>query len=260
LSDLLDGQVVLFVDLLGFSEFTSGSDTQLQQLVLALLTNLASLKSDFVSQTTRTENGTTHDVRPSISTFSDHIVASYSLARIEADESVKPWIIMAHLSEFVARIAISALSLGFLVRGSIAFGKLYHSGGVVFGQALAEAVALESRTAIFPRVILSERATVLFSRHNRHSLKQDFDGIEYVDYYRDCVLKAAQPEANYSKVTEQWFNLIVAKLHENLQTLTGSQRAKWFYFSRKLRSALEMSDPEMLKAFGVDLTRLPKLD
>jgi hypothetical protein len=55
-------------------------NADLQASVLALLTNIAALRSDFVSTTIKQENGTTHNVRPSISTFSDHIVTSYSLA------------------------------------------------------------------------------------------------------------------------------------------------------------------------------------
>ena len=69
-------------------------------------------------------------------------VASYSLSRIEADnDELKAWIILSHLSQLVSKLAISALALGFLIRGGIAFGKLYHVGGVVFGEALIEAVS-----------------------------------------------------------------------------------------------------------------------
>jgi hypothetical protein len=149
-AEIFERQVVLFIDLLGFSETSYQSNLKLQSNVLALLTSIASLKSDFVSSSTKTENGTTHNVRPSVSTFSDHIVASYSLSKIEADDDrTRSLIILSHLSGLVSAIGIAALSMGFLIRGGIATGNLFHSGGVVFGEALIEAVALESRTAVY---------------------------------------------------------------------------------------------------------------
>jgi len=264
LNQVLDNQVVLFVDLLGFSEFTFRFDPALQGNVLALLTSIAALKSDFVSNTTRTETGASYDVRPSISSFSDNIVASYSLARIDGDEDIKPLVIINHLSQLVAGLSVAALSLGFLIRGGIALGKLYHSGGVVFGQALIEAVSLESRTAIYPRIVLSEPAAKFFIQDKPQRfgpwLSRDFDGLIYVDYYRDCVLRAVQPGSNYAKGTEQWFNKMTAVLGKNLEELTGSQRAKWFYAAQKIKERVENLSPDLLKAFGIDPAKLPKLD
>jgi hypothetical protein len=261
--EVLEDQVVLFVDLLGFSESTFRLDANLQASVLALLTNIASLKSDFVSTTTKQENGTTHNVRPSISTFSDHIVASYSLARIEAEENIKPLIVMAHLSGLVSSIALRALSIGFLTRGGVATGKLYHSGGVVFGEALVEAVALENRTAIYPRVVLSAQAGLFFNSRNYGWTTEDFDGIHYIDYYRDCVLKAVPPGDGYAKGTEHWFMHAANVLEQNLSKLKDSkhtnERAKWVYFVRKLHEALSKLNPDLLKAFGIDPTLLPKV-
>jgi hypothetical protein len=262
-SEILDDQIVLFVDLLGFSESTSQSNPELQAGVLSLLTNIASLKSDFISSSTKTDNGMTHNVRPSVSTFSDHIVASYSFARIDAeDEKTKSLIVMAHLSELIWTIAVAALNMGFLIRGGLAFGKLYHRGGVVFGQALLEAVALESRTAIYPRIALSEDAALLMSSYKDLWFMRDFDGITCVNYYRDCILRAVRPGDGYTEGTRQWFVRVSELLHKNLLELRDfkqiNQHAKWVYFVRKLEDVLSNTNPDLLNSLGIDLAILPK--
>jgi hypothetical protein len=53
--EVLEDQIVAFIDLLGFSETTAQLNPQLQAGVLSLLTSIASLKSDFLSFTQITE-------------------------------------------------------------------------------------------------------------------------------------------------------------------------------------------------------------
>jgi hypothetical protein len=262
-AEIFEQQMVLFIDLLGFSETTYRSDLALQSKVLSLLTSIASLKSDFISTSTKTENGTTHNVRPSVSTFSDHIVASYSLSRIEADnDRTKGFIIRAHLSTLVSSIAIAALSIGFLIRGGVATGNLFHSGGVVFGEALIEAVTLESRTAIYPRIVVSEQTVRLFDAPMGAWLTKDFDGLYYVDYYRDCILKAVLPGDDYAHGTQRWMSLVSEILKKNLDELNDfkhpNQRAKWVYFTGKLREAASKLPVELRDAFGIDPAILPE--
>jgi hypothetical protein len=263
-SNILERQVVLFIDLLGFSETAYRAEPKMQSNVLALLTSIASLKSDFVSSATKTDNGTTHNVRPSVSTFSDHIVASYSLARIEADnDRTRSFIIFAHLQDLIGRIAVAALSMGFLVRGGIATGNLFHSGGVVFGEALIEAVTLEARTAIYPRVVASDQSIELFGPSKNFCMVKDFDGIFCVDYYRDCLLKAVQPGESYAVETRRWMSIVCETLQKNLNELKEAkhtnQHAKWVYFTRKIQEAVTKLPAEVRDAFGVDPSLLPEI-
>ena len=53
--EVLEDQIVAFIDLLSFSETTAQSNPQLQAGVLSLLTSIALLKSDFLSFTQITE-------------------------------------------------------------------------------------------------------------------------------------------------------------------------------------------------------------
>lgn len=49
------------------------------------------------------------------------------------------------------------LHQGFLVRGGVALGELYHSRGVIFGPALVRAVEIEQCEALYPRFLCSHK-------------------------------------------------------------------------------------------------------
>lgn len=252
MNEILEDQIVLYVDLLGFSESSLAIDAQTQFKVLQLLTGIASLKSEFLSSIEQNDNGTTHRIHPSVSTFSDHIVASYSISRIEAkDEKSKAFAIMFHLSRLVPAIAIAALGLGFLIRGGVTFGKLHHSGGVVFGSALVEAVRLESRIAIYPRIVACEQAAQFFDPYRSVLLMRDFDGLACVNYYRDCIWRGAMPGEDFSEKIQEWIVFASDLLNKNLQELKQprfiGQRAKWVYFADKWKQALSQLGPEFSK-------------
>jgi hypothetical protein len=54
------------------------------------------------------------------------------------------------------RLADSFLQSGFLCRGAVTKGALYHDDRIVFGEALIRAHKLESRIAKFPRILLED--------------------------------------------------------------------------------------------------------
>jgi hypothetical protein len=79
-----------------------------------------------------------------ISTFSDNVAISVPYN----EEFLSPTIIA------MARVQLGLAISGFLVRGAITVGDLYHSEAVVFGPALVRAYELESTQAVYPRVLL----------------------------------------------------------------------------------------------------------
>lgn len=123
---------------------------------------------------------------------------------------------MFHMSTFSDSIAISAkanpigLSLvmfhcaftstrlmgqGVFVRGAITRGKLYHSDGIVVGEGLISAYLLESKAAIYPRIVIADDVLADFARFGGlHSdfldlRRQDFDGLWHVNVFRPEFLK-----------------------------------------------------------------------
>jgi hypothetical protein len=262
LADLLDNQIVLIIDLLGFTESTSSENSVLQGHVLSLLKHIASMRSDFdLNATVKADWGSAHDITLAVSTFSDHIVISVPFDRIRSTEGIDdfaPAVALFTLGPLVATVATASLRLGFLIRGGMSYGKLYHSGGVVFGPALIDAVSLESKSAVYPRIVLSKSAADLFSAvKSGGQLARDYDGMTYLNFYRDClsatILSGGKPNPN-------WFPGICKLVEKNLQELSGSKRAKWFYFARKLADASSAMSHDTRTKLHIDPSKLPRLE
>ena len=68
-----------------------------------------------------------------------------------------PYMVVQKLQRFVGSVAMNALSCGFLTRGGATLDKLYHKEGVVFGPAMVESYSIESRIAVYPRIVVSPK-------------------------------------------------------------------------------------------------------
>ena len=85
------------------------------------------------------------NVPVNVSTFSDNIVISTPVTE--------------HVTPFLRSIAVMQLltvSARFLLRGGITVGDIYHDDEAVFGPALNRAYELESKVAVYPRILVDE--------------------------------------------------------------------------------------------------------
>jgi hypothetical protein len=158
----------------------------------------------------------------------------------------------------LTRIAAAALRIGFLVRGGATIGKLYYAHGVVFGKALVDAFQIESRTSIYPRVVLSRQIT---SRpawiQKQIGIAKDHDGLYRFDYFKELLFHSALPGESWRANVKLWFADVIAVISSKLTELENNGRmkefAKWAWFAGEFRSGLEASHPELLKSVGVSL-------
>src|ERR1700756_3728702 len=109
------------------------------------------------------------------------------LRRFAGDDTDRVALSLAHINlrYRMGMIAARAFALGFLIRGGIALGGLYHSSDIVFGEALIDAYRLESKVAVYPRILISP--TVLrrpgFCYVDSRLFREDQDGhccFEYI--------------------------------------------------------------------------------
>lgn len=75
-----------------------------------------------------------------------------------------------------------------LVRGGISYGPVYvyqeeKGNPIILGPAVVDAYRLESKQAIYPRIILSNRAISHLSNDERKYVAKDKDGKSFVDFY-----------------------------------------------------------------------------
>ncbi len=269
-------QFTAFVDLLGFGEFSAGTDDVTRSKVLEFLVSLAARRGEFNIESPPVHPGTTY-MRPAVSTFSDHIVISYPFEQISdgngSDESRTASYVFYSFKSLLTEIAREALSIGFLTRGGATIGKLYHSGGVIFGEALVDAYQIESRTSVYPRVVLSSKVCNRENWMKVHAsnLRRGQDGLYYFDYYRELVFSdhflelvsssADRLGPDWKKNLRQRFEHIIGPTIKNLNDLKQKEKltalSKWEWFAHEFRSALERVPAETLAALGLSLDAIP---
>ena len=79
---------------------------------------------------------------------------------------------MTHLFLSLEALTHALLDKGYLIRGAVVKGHLYHDNLSVFGDALVRAYVMESTVARFPRIVLS-RDVVDDYRSVDHSNDED---------------------------------------------------------------------------------------
>jgi hypothetical protein len=131
---------------------------------------------------------------------------------------------------------------------------LYHAQGVVFGEALVEATQLELRTAVYPRIVLSNTAMPSEKWRGFRIVKDD-DGISYLDYIGMMLFHSSQPGNEWGKNVKQWFDEIVPLVQARLEQYERAGRlnelAKWTWFAKRFRAALLRFPPEALAPFEI---------
>lgn len=88
--------------------------------------------------------------------FSDSVALSY---RIDETSAVF-WMLNQ-----IAMAVIQLASLGFLVRGAVTVGRLHHSAETLVGPAMVAAYQMESKEAIYPRVIIDPVVLEVAKQH-----------------------------------------------------------------------------------------------
>ena len=171
-----EDRLILYIDFLGFKEIvgTTASDPKALGRLINALNEIGSMGDmpAFLSQR--------------VTQFSDSVVLSYAVD----EESGAFWMINE-----IALTVVSLVFQGYLLRGAVTIGQLYHNDRHVVGPAMVAAVEMESKVACFPRVIV-DPDVIQLARHYRrdgHSaheeeqyvrnfICEDADGQLFIDY------------------------------------------------------------------------------
>lgn len=169
--DIYENRVVAFVDILGFKEAVI-NESKAEKILCALTAIKDHVDSHIASDYYTRFTGV---LDTEITAFSDSVVISG-----QESQALVVYLDALRFSEML-------ISSGFLCRGAISFGKLYHRGGLLFGQAFIDAFHAETKRSIFPRIIVdTEVERLIIESENvpgefMHLLKRDFDGELYID-------------------------------------------------------------------------------
>jgi hypothetical protein len=262
-------QFTAFVDLLGFAEAVTAAEGARLAQVLNMLRLLAEQRgeSDYIVD----DEGRRIMAKPAVSVFSDHIVVSYPLQPIETDRrnhGAAAFVVEGHFSLLLARMAASALEIGFLIRGGATIGKLYHANGVVFGEALVDAFRLESRTSVYPRVTMSKQLVERRGWFSHPDIRAcDQDGLWYFNYVQELLLGqglrySAIDDSDRKAKHKDWYTRIVGIIDNNMIDLMQAGKlqefSKWAWLASKIRAEIfELLDKRPFHLENAGLTKIP---
>lgn len=186
-------RVVAFVDILGFRAevIRAGPRSERVQELLGILKGLQDYGVHLSEAASERE----------VTAFSDCIVISEPAT----DDAYFT------IVQLASHLATELLFRGMACRGGIAKGWLHHSDGVVFGEALVKAYELESKMAVYPRVVLDfhvAQQLIPFSLDTPW-IRHDVDGIWYVNMFNNL----AEHADGKSKADESAFMRMAKSIH-----------------------------------------------
>lgn len=174
----LEKRAVLFIDLLDFKGKVEACETDLKHAEI-IYQVLSTIKTHFANH---------KDIVKS--QFSDSIVISF---KAESEGSV------VELIESIQSLVKKVINCGFLLRGGLAYGNLYHDKDFIFGLGMNKSYELESKKAIVPRIIIQKEIIEIsknylpafFNEDMReyvfNYISKDIDEEYYIDYFKKGV-------------------------------------------------------------------------
>ncbi|MBU1230249.1 MAG: hypothetical protein KKA55_08065 [Proteobacteria bacterium] len=204
-------RIVIFIDILGYKKIvgnTVNPDGSDNADGLKLVESIHKIIDYFLEPDE--DEKVEADIQ--ISKFSDCIVISFdhtSQSQIFYRVIALQWLL------------INLIFKGILCRGGIAIGKVFHTHAAIFGPALVNAYLLESKAAIYPRIIVSRDIVNLAGDYCRdghsHSeevayvrgiLAKDTDGMYYVDYFASAQSELNDPELDFPEYLSSLYHII----------------------------------------------------
>ena len=160
-------RLVAFIDILGFKNIIAKSIFD-EQVANNLHRAMKRISEDHQNN----QRDIANDDNPfnkMVTTFSDSAVISYPVQPGTGN-------LFSLLMEIIY-LQIDLINLGFLLRGGIAIGPLYHEDSIIYGPAMIEAYYLESKIAQYPRIVLTPHTlyrAMQITRLNNVEFEQEF--------------------------------------------------------------------------------------
>lgn len=152
------------------------------------------------------------------------------------------------------KLIVDLLHKGFLTRGAIVLGDLYHRDNVIFGPALLSAHKIESKEAFYPRIVVSQEVIDF--------LDEEEDGLVIADETGRKVLNpfwlgfsVDNPENEPAAIAEferlnQHLTGVRAIIEFNIKKLEAEGRIahaeKWHYMHRFIAGPVLRAEPRLL--------------
>lgn len=135
--------VIAYLDILGATEYMKNDSEQFLK-DLKNIYETANMDITFAN--------VVHKKDIFIKIFSDNILIAVKTSKHDINRTNK----ITTVANLVGNIYDNALEYGYLIRGGITEGKFYRDKLFVYGKALVDAVKIEEKIAIYPRIIVQD--------------------------------------------------------------------------------------------------------
>ncbi|WP_159070113.1 hypothetical protein [Neisseria animaloris] len=271
-------RVVVFLDILGFKDAIRKSinnPEELETLIYSLELPKDPSAHTFITTWKTGKKPDEYDDR--LTTFSDFFAFSVPLKLSSYQLGAEGAENLTLLIYTVFNRARELLFNGFLCRGGIASGDLYHNDSektkILFGPAFNRAYQLESELANTPRIILDSYVKKLIDNYKNlpankdcpfkklfdAHIKQAIDGPAYIDIFADFYTNSESAYKEYANLDEH-----IAKIRQHLcnklQDATDSPHIfhKVASISRLFNTALKESGRSCNKELLIPTEHLPE--
>ena len=183
--------------------------------------------------------------------FSDNILICKEIEEANPKQAV---VEIFEILDKIEELMFTAEAL--FIRGAVVVGNLHFSENFVYGKALVNAYQLESKLAIYPRVIVDKSALCLI-RGKNIPVVQDKDGQYFYDYIQFCIVENKVDWLRKIKTFK--FNILL-NVSNNSTTLSVLNKMEWavnYYNENCIRHDLDCLITETeLKKSGVNVDKI----
>ena len=226
---VFEDRAVAFIDVLGFKsivEDAENSNTKfLEDLVETLETAVPSLD--------RTVNPSVpRELIPKHLSISDSIILNAPLT----SNKMNSYCGLSILVMRVIQLTHIFLAKGYLIRGGVSVGKVWHTDSNIVGPAYQEAYLIETKTGV-PRVELSNNAKEYWLQRNNSSNSMC---LEYREHFMVNGLHDYYIQDGTHGAAERVFESYVKTINQHIdEETTDKVQYKWWWFGEFLKSEIE---------------------
>jgi hypothetical protein len=170
--------------------------------------------------------------------FSDSIVISYDYTEPSQ---------LYHTLIDLLYVSFELANQGYLARGGVTIGKLIHTNELIFGPAMVKAYDLESKEAIYPRIIVEKEVVengIKFKVDNHSAndeleyifdiITEDSDGNYYIDYISKSSSEFNDPEYDLYGYLDRLKNFF-----DDFQDLDDKVQKKLLWLKEKINNEIK---------------------
>ena len=183
--------------------------------------------------------------------FSDNILICKEIEEANPKQAV---VEIFEILDKMEELMFSADAL--FMRGAVVVGDLHFGDNFVYGKALVNAYQLESKLAIYPRVIVDKSALELIKGENL-PVVQDKDGQYFYDYIQFCI---AENKVDWLRKIKTFKFNILLNISNNSTSLSVLNKMEWavnYYNDNCIRHNLDCLITETeLKKSGVNVDKI----